>query len=207
MSKTRAIPPALPGMTIGLFGGSFDPAHEGHLLVAEAALKRLALDRVWWLVSPQNPLKAHAPDALARRLAGAAAMTQGPRMIATDLESRLGLRFSADTLRALRRLRPGVRFVWVMGADGMAGFHRWRRWREILARTPVLIVARPGAGPRARLSKAFTTAPRVAPDALRAAPAPAWAYLPVRESPLSSTALRSAAAAASPPSPAAGRRA
>ena len=109
------------GMRIGLFGGSFDPAHEGHAHVAETALKRLGLDRVIWLVSPGNPLKPRAPAELARRMASARAFAKGPRMVVSDAESRLGVRYTIDTIRALKARSPGVCFVWIMGADSLEG--------------------------------------------------------------------------------------
>src|SRR5687768_944682 len=107
-----------PGMRVGLFGGSFNPAHEGHSHVAETALVRLGLDRVIWLVSPQNPLKSSAETAsLVERMAGARARARGPKMVVSDVEARLGSQYTIDTLRALKARHPGVHFVWIMGAD------------------------------------------------------------------------------------------
>ncbi len=169
----RGLPIAYPGMRIGLFGGSFDPAHEGHAHVAETALKRLKLDRIWWMVSPQNPLKPKSSP-FAARFASARAQAHGPRMVVTDLEQQLGCAFTYQTLRALRRLYPGVAFVLVMGADNLRNFRKWRNWREVADAVPVAVVARPGAGARERLA-----APR------------GWAHLNVRHNPQSSTALRS----------------
>lgn len=185
----RGLPRAYPGMRIGVFGGSFDPAHGGHAHVARAAAKRLGLHRVWWLVSPQNPLKPRSGP-LAARLASARAQAKGPRMVVTDLETRLGLRFTADTLAALRRRCPSVRFVFVMGEDNMASFHRWRRWPAIFAQAQIAIVPRPKAGARARMGKAFQrfASARTMPGAL--ATAPGWALLSARHDPSSSTALR-----------------
>ncbi|NWG45279.1 MAG: nicotinate-nucleotide adenylyltransferase, partial [Alphaproteobacteria bacterium] len=142
-------------MRIGLLGGSFNPAHAGHLHLSEIALARLGLHAVWWLVSPRNPLKA--PQDLARleaRLASARAMARHPRIKVTDIEARLGTRYTVDTLAVLRRRHPGVRFVWLMGADNMVGFHRWRRWRAIAAALPVAVLARPGYTRGAGLSRA-----------------------------------------------------
>ena len=119
-------------MRIGLFGGSFNPAHHGHAHVAETALRQLGLDKVWWLVTPQNPLKSAKETApLAQRMNSARACAVGPAMVVTDIESRLGTRFSIDLLKKLQRLYPGVRFVWVMGSDNLNNFHHWRRWAEI----------------------------------------------------------------------------
>lgn len=138
-------------MKIGLFGGSFDPAHEGHTHVAETALKRLALDRVWWLVSPQNPLKPKSSpfDARMRSAQGAA---HGPAMVVTDLERRLGCAYTYQTLAALRRHYPGVAFTLIMGEDNLANFRRWRRWRDVAAAVPVVVVSRPGTNPAHRLN-------------------------------------------------------
>jgi len=174
------LPLALPGMRIGLFGGSFDPAHEGHAHVAETALKRLHLDRVWWLVTPQNPLKPKSSSP-AERLASARSRARGSRMIVTDLESKLGCRYTFQTLRALKRLYPGVRFTLIMGADNLANFEKWKNWREVAQAVPVAIVARPGYGARERLK-----APKH------------WLFLNARHDPHSSTALRRAQALAKP---------
>jgi len=137
--------PVAKGLCVGLLGGSFDPAHQGHLYVSEVALRRLALDYVWWLVSPQNPLKAAAAP-LAGRLAGARALVGGrPRLIVSDLETTLGTRYTVDTLKALQRRFPEVRFVWLMGSDNLGQFHRWRRWEQIARLVPVAVVLRPGS--------------------------------------------------------------
>ncbi|MBI1251470.1 MAG: nicotinate-nucleotide adenylyltransferase [Alphaproteobacteria bacterium] len=181
-------------MRVGLLGGSFDPAHSGHAHVAEEALKRLGLHQVWWLVSPQNPLKPESSP-LQDRLASARTAARGRRMVVTDLESRWGLRYTADTLGALRRAYPGVRFVWLMGADNLSSFRKWRRWGEILAAAPIAIVSRPLSGPRALTAKPFVrfAQARLSNSAARALAdrqAPAWAFLPARFDPTSSTALR-----------------
>jgi nicotinate-nucleotide adenylyltransferase len=145
-------PVAVPGMVVGLLGGSFDPAHEGHVHITREAMKRLRLDRVWWLVSPGNPLKSRAPAPLAERLAKARQVMQDPGVVVSDLESRLGTRATIDTIHRLQAIYPGVRFVWLMGSDNLVQFHRWSRWRAILAAVPVAVMARPGAGLAARLS-------------------------------------------------------
>ena len=182
-------------MRVGLFGGSFDPAHEGHAHLAETALQRLALDRVVWLVSPQNPLKGRRSAPLETRMAGARRLARGPGMIVSDAEVRLGTRYTLDTLRALQARHPGVDFVWLMGADNMAGFHRWRGWREILRAVPVAVIARPGAQFRARFSPAAITFARFRRPAslargLAGTPPPVWIYLPAPLHSASSTALR-----------------
>jgi len=192
-----ALPHAVPGQTIGLFGGSFDPPHAGHLNLTREALKRLGLDRVWWLVSPGNPLKVHPPARLAVRIAAARAMIADPRVQITDIEARLGTRATADTLAALRRLYPGVRFVWLMGADNLAQFHRWDRWRQVMAMVPVAVFARPGQRLPALTSRAarvFAAARLSRADARRLARAtpPAWIWLDIPMRGDSSTALRRA---------------
>jgi len=121
-------PPARRGMVIGLLGGSFDPAHQGHVHITREALKRMGLDRVWWLVSPGNPLKARGPAPLAERMARARAVMADPRVTVTDLERHLGTRFTAETIARLKSLYPGVRFVWLMGADNLVQFDRWNHW-------------------------------------------------------------------------------
>ena len=117
------MPFATSGQVIGLLGGSFDPAHEGHAHITREALKRFGLDRVWWLLSPGNPLKDHGPAPMAQRKARAQAVMDHPRVEITDIEAQLGTRYTAQTLAALRRRYPGVRFVWLMGADNLAQFH------------------------------------------------------------------------------------
>jgi len=147
MNWLRPPGPVAKGLRIGLLGGSFNPAHAGHLYVSEIALKRLGLDYVWWLVAPQNPLKPVADMApLQTRLAEAHALTgRQPRLIVTDVERVLGTRYTLDTLKALRRRFPEPRFVWLMGSDNLAQFHRWRRWTEIAALMPIAVIVRPGS--------------------------------------------------------------
>ncbi len=141
-------------MVIGLLGGSFDPAHEGHAHITREALKRLGLDQVWWLVSPGNPLKARQPAAMADRIARGRAVMRHPRVKITDIEAKLDTRFTYATITRLQAMYPGVRFVWLMGADNLVQFHRWDRWRDILRAVPVAVLARPGSGVKARLSRA-----------------------------------------------------
>jgi nicotinate-nucleotide adenylyltransferase len=142
-------------MTVGLYGGSFNPAHEGHAHVAETALTRLGLDRLIWLVSPQNPLKSgHETEALERRLRGVRRYATNPRMIVSDAETRFGSQYTIDTVRLLKARYPGVRFVWVMGADSLASFHRWRGWAQLMREVPVAVVSRPCTGLKSRFSPA-----------------------------------------------------
>ena len=185
-----------PGMRVGLFGGSFNPAHDGHAHVAETALMRLGLDRVIWLVSPQNPLKSERHMApLAKRMASARRFARGPKMIVSDAETRLGTRYTVDTLRLLQARFPGVQFVWIMGGDNLASFHLWRGWRGLMRRFPVAVVARPGTllssrfGPAARRFAAARR-PASAAKLLGRMAAPAWTYLTAPLNNLSSTHLR-----------------
>ncbi|MRX51262.1 nicotinate-nucleotide adenylyltransferase [Paracoccus sp. S-4012] len=188
-------PLALPGQRVGLFGGSFDPPHGGHLHVSRQALARFGLDRVWWLVSPGNPLKPHGPAPLAARVAAARALVRDPRIVVTDIEARLGTRLTADTIAALQARYPGVRFVWLMGSDNMVQFARWQRWREIAARVPIGVLARPGSRLAARTSVAARVLARYRlPESeshrLATAAPPAWALVNLPMHPASSSALR-----------------
>jgi nicotinate-nucleotide adenylyltransferase len=130
----------------GLLGGSFNPAHSGHRRISLQAIEALGLDELWWLVSPGNPLKEGKGDMapLAARLASANRMARGTRIVPTAVEARLGTRYTADTLRKLVRLHPHRRFIWLMGADNLAQFHRWRDWRTIARTMPIAVIARPG---------------------------------------------------------------
>jgi nicotinate-nucleotide adenylyltransferase len=181
-------------LKIGLLGGSFNPAHEGHRHISLLALKRLQLDQVWWLVSPQNPLKDQADMApLAQRLAGAQAMARHPAIRASDLENRLGTRYTVDTLTALRRRWPRHGFVWLMGADNLVQLPRWHRWAEIVEMVPMAIFNRPGQSHRALAGAAAArfAGNRVRnPAELPNAAAPAWCFLFTRLHPASSTAIR-----------------
>jgi nicotinate-nucleotide adenylyltransferase len=184
-----------PGMRVGLYGGSFNPPHAGHAHVAQTALMRLGLDRVIWLVSPQNPLKRNQPADLAARLAAARTMARGPSMIVSDLETRLGSQYTIDAIRFLKARFPGVRFVWLMGADNLVGFHRWRGWTEIMRLVPVAVVARPGfvlAGGLSPAAQRFSRArrPQNQARALASATPPAWVYLTAPLNFISSTSLR-----------------
>lgn len=188
-------PLAFPRQRIGLLGGSFDPPHAGHVHITRWALRTLALDRVWWLVSPGNPLKPRGPAEIARRLAAAQAIMRHPRVAVTDIERHLASPYTADTLRQLVRRYPGVRFVWLMGADNLAGFHRWEDWEGIVARHPVGVLARPGEQLRAGLSPAarrFAQArlPQTSAAALGRRAPPCWVMLTGAMSEASSTAIR-----------------
>lgn len=188
-------PAARAGQSIGLLGGSFDPAHRGHVHITQQALMRFGLTRVWWLVSPGNPLKSAGPAPMPRRIARARALVSDPRVTVTDIEAHLGTRYTAETIERLQQLYPGVRFVWLMGADNLAGLHRWERWPTIMARVPVGVLARPGMPVWARTSRAARLfrsdrlPPRAAHLLARSVP-PAWCYLPVPMVNISSTKIR-----------------
>lgn len=180
----QGFPIARPGEVIGLLGGSFDPAHEGHVHITREALKRFGLSRVWWLVSPGNPLKQHGPAPLGQRLERARELMQHPRVEVTGIEAQLGTRYTAQTIAALRKRYPSVRFVWLMGADNLAQFHHWQNWQAIVLSVPIGVIARPGDRISARMSP---TARLFASDRIvgrasfllgRAEP-PAWAFVNV----------------------------
>jgi len=189
----------LPGMRVGLYGGTFDPAHAGHAHVAETARRRLGLDRVIWLVAPQNPVKAWAASTpLPERMESARRQARGPGMIISDIEARLGgagARYTIDTLRAFKARYPGVRFVWIMGADNLASFHHWRGWTALMREVPIAVVSRPHIALRSRFAAAarrfaFARRPASAARTLPFATPPAWTYLPAPFHAVSSTALR-----------------
>ncbi len=190
---------------MGLLGGSFNPGHAGHLHIARLALRRLRLDQVWLMVSPGNPLKRMAGMApFADRLASARALADGRRIVATAIERTLRTSYTYDTLRALRRRFPRIRFVWLMGADNLVQLPRWQRWIGIARTMPFAVMPRPSYNQRAlsgqaaqRLRRALTPSDAAAVLALR--PAPAWTFLPARQNGLSATVLRSQQALTWPP--------
>jgi nicotinate-nucleotide adenylyltransferase len=194
------LPPHAPGMRIGLFGGTFDPPHAAHRAACLLAMKRIGLDRVWWLVTPGNPLKDTSRLApLAQRLAAARALAHHPRIDVTDLEARLGSPYTYATVAYLVRRCPRVHFVWIMGADNLRSFHRWQRWRAIASMVPIAVVDRlgPSLYARAGAAGAALARARLPENAARSLPErrpPAWIYLHGLKSPLSSTALRAARA-------------
>jgi nicotinate-nucleotide adenylyltransferase len=193
-------PPAEPGMRIGLFGGSFNPAHEGHRLVALQCLKRLALDRIWVLVSPGNPLKDHSELApLADRVAATERVMSHPQIVVTGFEAAQHFRYTYETLDHLVAAEPAAHFVWIMGADSLMNFDRWERWEEIAGTMPIAVYARPGATFRATKSRAAVALeeyrlPEDKAAVLAESKPPAWVYLRGVMSTQSSTALRKARA-------------
>lgn len=193
----HGFPIASAGQRVGLLGGSFDPAHEGHVRLTEEALKRFGLDRVWWLVTPGNPLKAHGPAPLAERIAYARQIMDDPRVSVTGLEAVLKTRKTVDTIAALQAHYPQVRFVWLMGSDNLVQFREWDRWQEIAARVPIGVLARPGSRLKARVSKAaqIMAADRLPESHARllgSTPPPAWVMVDMPLSNASSTAIRAA---------------
>lgn len=195
----KARPPlAMPGQRIGLLGGSFNPPHEGHVRISRMALKRLGLARVWWIVTPGNPLKQRSELApLAQRMAACRAICNDARIIATDFEKDLPTPFTAGTIAFLRRRYRSTRFVWIMGADNLASFHRWRDWQGIFASLPIAVLDRPGSHLQALASRAghlfgASRHPEPRSQILAGHRAPAWTFLSGPLSPLSSTALRRA---------------
>jgi nicotinate-nucleotide adenylyltransferase len=178
---------------VGLLGGSFNPAHDGHRHVALEALKLLRLDEVWLLVSPQNPLKPVAGMApLAERLASTRAVAKHPRIRPTAIETSLGTRYTADTLAALKTRFPQVRFVWLMGADNLVQVARWDRWLRIFRTVPVAVLSRSPYCHRALASQAARRLARfrTAGAGLADRTPPAWAFLHARLHPASATAIR-----------------
>jgi nicotinate-nucleotide adenylyltransferase len=194
------LPPHAPGMRIGLFGGTFDPPHAAHRAACLLAMRRLGLDRVWWLVTPGNPLKdTQGLAPLQKRVAAARALAHHPHIDVTDFEAQLGIHYTFETVSYLVRRCRGVHFVWIMGADNLRSFHRWQRWRDIAALVPIAIVDRLGPSLYAAASAAGQAFGRVrlpekAAKSLPGRKPPAWIYLHGLKSPLSSTALRAARA-------------
>ncbi|MGL4239542.1 MAG: nicotinate-nucleotide adenylyltransferase [Beijerinckiaceae bacterium] len=191
------LPRHAPGLRIGLFGGSFNPPHEGHRLVTLTALRRLKLDRVWWIVTPGNPLKdTRGLPPQAERMAAARRLMPEPMVDITGFEASIGTRYTLDTLRYLKRRCPTVRFVWIMGADNLIQFHRWQGWREIARLMPIAVVDRPGATLRSmasRTAQALDGARLPEQDAAALARRPGgWTFLHGPRSSQSSTRLRTA---------------
>jgi nicotinate-nucleotide adenylyltransferase len=190
------LPPHAPGLRIGLFGGSFNPPHVAHRAVCLYAMKRLGLDRVWWLVTPGNPLKdVSGLPPLCERMTAAGRLAQHPQIDVTGIEAAIGTSYSYETILWLKRRCPGVRFVWIMGADNLKSFHRWRNWRGIFAALPIAVVDRPDGALAATATRAFQAfsqerLPENQAQILAISPPPAWIYLHGLKSPLSSTTLR-----------------
>ena len=192
---TRQTPLARAGQVVGLLGGSFDPPHAGHVHLTREALKRFGLDQVWWLVSPGNPLKERGPAPMDTRLSACRAIMDHPRVAISDFEARVGTRYTAQTLAALRAAHPDVRFVWLMGADNLAQLDQWQDWRWIMDNVPVGVLARPGQRISARMSKpariyAHARLPGRMSRFLARAEAPCWCFINMPMRAISSTGLR-----------------
>jgi nicotinate-nucleotide adenylyltransferase len=194
-----AFPIALPSMRIGLFGGTFNPPHEAHRAASLLALKRLGLDRIWWLVTPGNPLKENrALPPLERRIMASRKMASHPGIEVTGIEAALRTRFTYDTVKKLQARFPQVHFVFIIGADNLAGFHRWKNWRALADMIPIAVVDRPDYDLSALATPAASTLARARIDESDAAllallAPPVWVFLHGLKSELSSTALRAAA--------------
>jgi len=197
--KMMTIPSFGPNakLTIGLLGGSFNPAHEGHVYISQVAVKRLGLDGVWWLVSPQNPLKSTKSMApLEKRAESARKIVKDSKIRITTLETKLGTRYTADTLKALQVRYPNIRFVWIMGADNLAQFHRWKNWTSVFKGCRIAVFHRPTYALNALSSKVaqrfsrYRLSDRQA-NVLKCKPSPAWVFLPIRGKAISATEIRS----------------
>jgi nicotinate-nucleotide adenylyltransferase len=190
------VPAHCAGQRIGLFGGTFDPPHEAHLSACLLAMKRLALDRVWWLVTPGNPLKdTRGLAPLNERVEAARDLARHPRIDVTGVEAEIGVRYTYDSIRYLVTHCPGVRFVWIMGADNLRTFHRWQNWRGIAQLVPITVVDRLGpslyaAGSVTAQALGRHRIPEADAASLPSRRPPAWVFLHGLKSPLSSTALR-----------------
>jgi nicotinate-nucleotide adenylyltransferase len=196
--RMAAKPPAAPrGRRIGLLGGTFNPPHAAHVLISEIALKRLLLDEIWWVVTPGNPLKAGRPlPDIAARAEACRVLARDPRIVVTTFEAQLASSYTAATLAFLSARAPEASFVWVMGADCLWQFHRWRDWQQIFATMPIAVIDRPGwhfkaAASRAALTFDSAKRPERLAATLAGGPVPAWSLITGPLSPVSSTALRS----------------
>jgi nicotinate-nucleotide adenylyltransferase len=196
LSVAQAIPPYSDGMRVGLLGGSFNPPHAAHRAISQFALKRLKLDRVWWLVTPGNPLKdSNALHDLAERMQAARDIAEDPRIDVTCLESVIGKRYTVDTVNFLRRRASQLRFVWIMGADNLAQFHRWQHWQRIAMQVPIAVIDRPPQSFRALTAPAAQALARYRIPENKASRLadqrpPAWVFLTGMKLNLSSTGLR-----------------
>jgi nicotinate-nucleotide adenylyltransferase len=192
------MPATAAGLKVGLFGGSFNPPHDGHVLVADIAIRRLALDQLWWMVTPGNPLKSRGALApLAERIRKSEEIVHDPRVKVTAFEKAWGETYTARVLKRVQALNPHVHFVWIMGADNLKNFHKWQNWQTIARTFPIAVIDRPGATLSflsSIMAKTFDHARIDEDDAGRLAlmKPPAWTFIHGPRSPLSSSAIRSA---------------
>ena len=189
------LPFAGKGQRIGLLGGSFDPAHQGHVHISKWALKALQLDKIWWIVSPQNPSKLHKASVLERRINYAHSIIDHPKIAITNIESHFQTHFTCDTLLKIKNHYPHSSFIWIMGADNFSGFHRWKNWRFIFKTMPIAVMARPLYGLSSLSSPAarcffYARKPASYAPLLPQIKPPSWVYLNGAQSSLSSTRLR-----------------
>jgi nicotinate-nucleotide adenylyltransferase len=199
----HSLPPPSPhhsipwaGQTVGLLGGSFNPAHAGHRHISLQALKLLGLDAVWWMVSPQNPLKSTKDMApLEERMAGALKASHHPDIIVTDIEQHMNTRYTVDTLTALKKHFPRTKFVWLMGADNLRQLHRWQNWQRLFSLVPVAILDRPPRGSSVKSCPAIerfrpSLKPQEQAHRLKACKLPAWTILHIPMNELSASGIR-----------------
>ncbi len=180
---------------VGLLGGSFDPAHAGHVKITKAALICFDLDEIWWLLSPGNPLKKTSHASFNSRFQSASLMMQHPRVLVTDIEKRIGTSYTVDTLSTLKHCFPKIQFIWLMGADNFVQFDQWRQWERIMYTVPIGILARPGnrlAPLTARSARKFRRFRVATKQSRRLAKAqvPSWCYINLPMSDLSSSSIR-----------------
>jgi len=196
LREAMRMPVAGEGQKIGLFGGSFNPPHEGHLNLCDLALKRLELDQIWWIVTPGNPLKSLRELApLEKRIEQCHAMISHPRIRVTAFEAKHKVRYTADTLQLVKKLRPRNDFIWLMGADNLADFHHWQDWRKIADMMPIAVIDRPGSTLSYHSGQASIALSKYRVDETDAPllsymKPPAWTFLHGPRSSLSSTQLR-----------------
>lgn len=196
LNNATRLPATADGMKIGLFGGSFNPPHEGHVHVSETALKRGQLDQVWWLVTPGNPLKDTSDlESLPKRIKKSHDIITHPKMKVTAFEAKHNVRYTQETLSLLLKLRPNLNFVWVMGADNLKSFHKWQNWRSIADMMPIMVIDRPGSTLSYRSAQAAIALSRYRIDEtdselLPYMQAPAWSFIHAPRSSSSSTAIR-----------------
>ena len=191
----KEYPLVLPGLTIGLLGGSFDPPHEGHTHISKTAIKIFNLSKLWWLVSPGNPIKDKMPSNINHRVQAAKKIMEHPSVIITDIEKKLQTKFTFQSLIKIKKLYPGTRFVWIMGADNLINFHHWENWDWIMKNIPIGVMARPREQIKAGLSTAATRfkkyrLPKEKSLLLPHLPPPVWTLVTGSMKNISSTKLR-----------------